>query len=84
MRDSDDPINELVKGAETRVLYTALLAALQASEHPVVSAKHALSAVEYELVELLNTPQQLGPYLDAYQEQAELLNKFLHARFDGL
>ena len=81
MDENEDPMDDLVKGAETRVLYTALLAVLQASEHPGVSVKHALSAVERELVELLNTPQQLGPYLDAYQEQAELLSKFLRAQF---
>ena len=74
--------SELIKGGGQKALYTALLAAIRANTQPSRAVKSALSAVEYELVELLNTPQQFGEYLSAYQDMHEQLKKYLRAQFD--
>jgi hypothetical protein len=74
-------IDELKDSGGQRALYTALLGALRASDDPSRASKSALQAVERELVELLNTPQQFAAWLPAFQDMHEQLKKYLRAEF---
>ncbi len=74
-------IDDIKDSGGQRVLYTALVAAIRASDDPRRASRAALQAVERELVELLNTPQQLAAWLPAYQDMHESLTKYLRAEF---
>jgi hypothetical protein len=74
-------LDELKDAGGQRAIYTALVAAIRAHRDPARAAEIALSAVEHELVTLLNTPTQYGEWLDAYQDMHESLKKYLRAEF---
>lgn len=76
-------VDDLKDSGGQRALYTALVAAIRACDDPARASAAALSAVERELVSLLNTPQQFGGHLSAYRDMHERLTEHLRAEFGG-